>query len=467
MVAQRVVSPNYLGIGVAIVAGVAVLVGASSQAQAQVNPNIQTQLDIILPPILVQPLTGPVTPELDKIYIQAANKCVIFDERSKQFAARFLNFNLNLKRDFHDVTAENLKRDFHDVTAEDVKNALEMYYGNASSRNSAKFRGFAAAVPPLTDCKIRQPVTAKVSFPFNPTYETNILKSGNNSSPGESAGFGGSMQVTAGVGNGDRPWDLVTIGGGEASTRYTPKFSPSVDGLSSQVQYQMFLHAYGYNPDTKMPVKDIDPTSPYIPPTGMITFDTLTFGYQNQTAFTPTFKAEKADLLTPQATLSRQNIGLSDQVCGTVDNKGNDGRGYCYYANFSLTAGQTFSDVKTLQNVNFAASATLGWNIDPAWSVTLPATATAKSFEDVIGGRRDLLLQLGPVLSYTGNKVPVICSARALKESPFCADESTKFTFSLPVTYYRNYSTLSTAAWSGWVIMPTLTIAFAYSPTVH
>jgi hypothetical protein len=464
MVAQRVVSSNYLGVGLAIVTGVAANLGLSLQAQAQVNLNIQEQLNIILPPITVQPLNGPVTPEEGKVFIQAVNKCVLVDAQSKQFAADVLNAT-------DAFGAGVLKKDIRDVTEEDIKRAYEQYFGNSSFRALVNKKRFFAS-PPNTDCKIRQPVTAKVSFPFNPTYETNILKSGNNSSPGESAGFGGTMQVTAGVGNGDRgnwdrPWDLVTISGGEASTRYTPNFSPSVDGLSSQVQYQMFLDAYGYNPDTKMPVKNIDPTSPYIPPTGMITFDTLTIGYQNQTAFTPTFKAEKADLLTPQATLSRQNIGLSDQVCGAVDNKGNDGRGYCYYANFALTAGQTFSDVKTLQNVNFAASATLGWNIDPAWSVTLPAIATAKSFEDVIGGRRDLLLQVGPVLTYTGNTVPVICSPKVLKDSPFCADEGTKFTFTLPVNYYRNYSTLSTAAWSGWVIMPTLSIAFAYSPTVH
>jgi hypothetical protein len=57
------------------------------------------------------------------------------------------------------------------------------------------------------------------------------------------------------------------------------------------------------------------------------------------------------------------------------------------------------------------------------------------------GGRRDLLLQAGPALTNTNGNV----------------------SFQLPVTYFKNYSTVSTAAWSGLVVQPTLTISFTYT----
>jgi hypothetical protein len=464
MVAQRAMSPNYVGIGLAIATGLAVNLGSSLQAQAQDLSllNLQTQLSIQTPPISAQMPNANAAPKSSQTeFLLTSGKTVCVPtplvERVKAAAASRYNKNKN------------------GVTTEDIKSVIQEILNDQESPDTSRrisAKALAAAIKINPGCLTQQPVTVTISFPFNPTYESNILKSGNNSSPGESAGFGGNALIATGVK--DRPWDLVAFGGGEASARYTPKSSPSFDNLTSQAAYQMFLYAYGYNPDTKSPANNLVPGSPNLPPPGMITFETLTFGYQNQTAFAPTFKAEKADLMTPQAIYSIQNISLDDpnsKPCGAVSNGPNgtviDSRSFCHYANFSITAGQTFSDVKTLQNVNFAASATLGWNITPALSLTLPATATAKSFEDVIGGRRDLLLQAGPVLSYSST-LDALCPPKSVRdEFNYCYDEHPRFTFSLPVTYYRNYSTLSTAAWSGWVIMPTLTIAFVYSPTSH
>jgi hypothetical protein len=58
MVTWRILSSNYLGVGLAIATGLAANLGSSLEAQAQVNPNIQTQLNIVSPPqqaILAQP----------------------------------------------------------------------------------------------------------------------------------------------------------------------------------------------------------------------------------------------------------------------------------------------------------------------------------------------------------------------------------------------------------------------------
>jgi|GEM_PF-2932637 len=444
MVTQRVVSTNYVGIGLAIATGLAANLASSLQAYAQVDPNIQTRIDAVTPPITSQITnasgaspTSPNSPALLSATRLKGDGCLLSESEKRAIA--------NLKG----------KKNLSDLTAEEVDSALQQ---------DQRLREKVAARPPNPECGKRQPVTVNINFPFNPTYETNILKSGNNSSSGESAGFGGNFLITTGIDG--RPWDLVALSGAEASARYTPTFSPSFDSLTSQAAYQIFLHAYGYDPDHKTFVDDLVPGSPKLAmtPASMITFDTLTFGLQNQSAFTPTFKAEKADLLTPQVTLSRQNIGLDEpNTAPCKDDKGN--KYFCYSANLSLTAGQTFSDVRSLQNFNVAASAAVSWNIIPTTlTLSLPATATAKNFEDVIGGRRDLLLQVGPVLTYSSNKVH-ICTDKQIREIEICPGENAAFTFSLPVTYYKNYSTVSTAAWSGLVIMPTLTVAFSYTPT--
>jgi hypothetical protein len=442
MVTKRVVSSNYLGVGLAIATGLAANLGSSPQAQAQVNPNIQTQLNISSPPITeVMPASNTAGDGLITVYEKTGQPkgCV-----SKEDAARLMARQ-------NDVSI--LGKDVQNLTTEDVQNYLQKLTPEARAK-------FLSTLPIKTQCKYGQASQIKFSFPLNPTYETNILKTGNNSSPGESAGFGGSFLVTTGV-NG-HPYDLVALSGSESSARYTPNFSPSFDSASSQFIYQMFLHADGYNVD-KTYVNNIVPGSPVTPPpTGLTTFETLSFGYQNQTAFAPTFRAEKADFLTPQATLSWQNIGLDDRSakpCYDASTTPHNAVSvtqpnaqFCYYANLSVTAGESFSDVKTLQNANVSLTGTIGWRPDHTnWNLSLQAMATGKDYEDVVGGRRDLLLQIGPNLTY--NTAITI------------AQQAAMLTFTLPVTYYKNYSTLSTAAWSGLIIMPTLSIAFTYPPS--
>jgi hypothetical protein len=40
------------------------------------------------------------------------------------------------------------------------------------------------------------------------------------------------------------------------------------------------------------------------------------------------------------------------------------------------------------------------------------------------------------------------------------------FSFSLPVTYNQNYSTIAKDEWQSWVVMPKLTIAFKPLPKI-
>ncbi len=173
----------------------------------------------------------------------------------------------------------------------------------------------------------------------------------------------------------------------------------------------------------------------------MLTVNTFALGIQNQAAFMPTYRSEIADLLTPQATLGRQNIDLSNGMpCKPIYNPNlqQNPAGFCYYANLSLTAGQTFSDVNTLQNANIAGAAAMGHRFDGTdWTLELQATATGRYYKNV--ARQDLTLQAGPAATYVPNS---------------------HLKFSLSISYFENYSTLAKAAWSGLVVQPTLTINF-------
>jgi hypothetical protein len=449
MLTRYVLPSKYLCVGLVIATGLTINLESTLQARAQVPDNVQTQLNIILPPISSQTPGLGTAVEPDQTLIRAkggATGCVP-TAKLKAFAAMLTHTDPRL------------------LTDQDAKQIVEGYFNNPSNPGNPNGPHADLLLPnpkPDPSCATRQPLTVKLSFPVNPSYENNILKSGNNSRIGESFGFGSNLTMSTGVDG--RPWDLVVFSAAEASARYIPISTPSIDGASEQGFYQMFLHAYGYNPDTKTWMDDLGPGSK-LPPSGMMTYDTLGFGVQNQTAFTPTFRQEKSDLFTPQVTLARQNIGLDDpsaKPCGSVKSSDGtiiDSRTFCYFANLSLTGGQTFSDVITSENVNVAASATLGWNITDSLSLTLPAMATAKDYEHVVGGRRDFLLQVGPVLTYTS--APPKATICSTKET-LCTVKGT-FTFSLPVTYYKNYSTIAVDAWSGWVIMPTLTFAFGYT----
>jgi hypothetical protein len=401
--------------------------GSSAPARAQVDLNLQTRLQIFSPPLTTLPLNT--APKKDEIRL-ANNKCVSKNDRAVQRA--FI---------YHNTVRAPIEIEHYlqhpEELAEDLLNSQKA----PRDRLSIKFTQLPFK-PFIYECMTAQPTNLAISGPFNPTYESNVLKSNTNVQRDISQGFGGTMLLT-GPGLKDRAFDLVAFGVTSASARYSAFPSKSFDALTEQGFYQIFLGAFSYADKGGTPF-NIYPKAPYIPAANLITVDTLSLGFQNQTAFTPGYRVETANLFTPQATLGRQNISLSgsdvSKQCMSAS-----GLGFCNYADLSLTVGQTFSDVTPLQNANVAASATLGWRINNSdWKVTVPVVVTAKEFENVVGGRRDALVQGGAVLGYV---LPTKSDAPALS-------------FSLAGTYYRNYSTLAAAAWHGFVIQPTITIAF-------
>jgi hypothetical protein len=438
MITQRVLSPNYLGVGLSIAMGLTAGLGWSLEAQAQ-NLNEQTQITITAP--------LEVTPPRPDIPSQAAQQprisisCPPSPEQIKLADDKIRAMPPKEKEAF--LTRLHIK-----VKPDERTGAQSFVSQNAPEKKVCEIVKASLAPPgPILNAPNGQPTKVKVSFVGNPTYESNILKSGNNSSHGGSAGFGSSaLLTTAGV----RPLDLIALSVTEGSSRYSRFFSQNTDAINSYIAYSAFLHADGYTQDGKF-ISYVDPDKPSVrvPEQNLATIDTLAFGFQNQTSFAPTFHKEKINFFTPQFTLSSQNINLDDPAhldCAL------NLHAFCHFANLSLTVGQSFSDVTTQQNFNVAGSAALGWRIDGEWSLALQGTATGKEYENFVGGRRDLQLQAGPILSYAPTTKFVIQGS-----------DYASVSFTLPVTYYKNFSTVSAAAWSGLVIQPTLTVSFNYT----
>jgi hypothetical protein len=430
MIAQRIFSSGYSRSGVWIFLAITVAYfGSVASGQAQVDPNIQTQANILSPPVITVPLvpTAPAGPV-------------------SKATAQFLK---NIK--FPEGPCQ--------PTDAQIKDAIAKVASNVKAASKAAKFNFLAASSLLSDDELEkvkqllvyppnfqychgQPIVVKASLLFNPTFETNALKNSLNNSPDKSFDVGGGVLVTAGVGD-KRPYDLMFLNVQSASARYATNSSKSLDTLTAQAGYQYLIDAYYY--DGGKPVYVDQNHIPRLNETAATTFDTLSFGVLNQTTFTPTFRQQTANLFTPQVTLARQNFDLADpnaKLCSS-----GSGFNFCYYMDLSLTMGQTFSDVSTLQNANAAISATVGTRFSTNWTLAGQAVATSRSYENVPGGRQDFLLQAGPVLTY----------APAATATPF---GKASITFSLPVNYYQNYSTISKDAWRGVIIQPTLTIAF-------
>jgi hypothetical protein len=472
MVALRLASSRYLGIGFAIATGVAAASG-SSGARAQ-DLNLQNQLNILSPLPSTATASPPATDVTPSKAIQsqtvasavANKKCSTGDKQKDE--------------DLIGTVGGITVRQYFDMRVEQYSEKYAEYL----KKSSRKFPLIPPSKPNLS-CTDKQPTTITFGLPINPTYETDVLKKGNNSSPGESFGVGGNVLVTTGVEN--HPYDLVVLYGAAASQRYSPTAysSQNVDSTNAYMAYQAFLYADGCHYDSKntVPLKcgisvdRVDPQEPppIVPDPNLTTFDTLAFGIQNQTAFVPTFHAEKTDFFTPQFTLASQNINLDDRT--ETQDCAKNLQAFCHYLNLSLTVGQSFADVTTQQNFNVAGSAIVGWRLGHAldmvdcgndkttpclryydWTLALQGTATGKDFENFVGGRQDLLLQVGPVLTVSRQNSP-LKNGKPIDPSSGLITESVSFM--LPVTYNKNFSTVSAAAYSSLVIQPTLTISFS------
>jgi hypothetical protein len=388
----------------------------SDPAHAQVDPNIQSRIDIVAAPFQVQPL------QLDAGKQAAETTC--YESKRRCLSETEIDA-LFQKQSKTKTLLEDLSTN-RNLLAE-LKSAATPL---ARKRQIVKALALPINVKPKPgETAPSQPTAVKFTFPQSPTYETNATKSNTNPMSDSSMTLAGGFTVTA---QGFRNLDVVGFSAGSSSVRYARLTTKDFDTLTASALYQAFLGAYDGQG------KPLDLSKGSMLPTGQITFNTLTFGLQNSTTFVPTFRAESVDLFTPTIVYGWQNIALDRSPCSSRLMPSVSS--FCYYMDVAVTVGQTLSDVTSLQNSSVGLSTTFGDRIaDSDFVLTLTSTLTGKVFENVLGGRNDFTVQVGPKLTYTPLK---------------------NVSASLAVTYNQNFSTLATAAWHGWIILPTFTLAF-------
>jgi len=431
---------------------------------AQADLNIQSRIDAVTQPFQVQPV--PITPDTGKARPDPDNRservvvvkqppCLERDhhclspselrEHAKQRTAKSKKLN-SLTKALGPERFEQLLTDLQAVdTSMDDRQKIKRLFGLQIVITPSKPKTFVQPdIKPhptpgkdLDQAPV-QPTTFKLIFPIGPIYETTATKTPVALAHADtSITLGGGFQFTTqGVGN----LDVIGVTAGTTSTRYTSLTSRNLDILSTAVQYQLFLGAYDGSG------KWINLSHGSYVPSGQVSFNTLTFGVQTSTAFAPTFRAESLNLVTPTVIYGWQNLPLGGGPCTTklAEDTAKPGQkvgaSFCYYIDVSATVGHTSSDVSLQENTNFGVSATLGDRIAHTDLVALLATAASgKVYDSVPGGRRDLLLQIGPKLQF----------------SP-AAGVST----SIAASYNQNSSTVAAAAWHGWIVQTQLSVAF-------
>jgi hypothetical protein len=450
MIAQRAfLSGRVSGVCI-VVTATAAFFGSVVSGQAQVDPNIQTQANILSAPLTTVPLV-PVQPvtEISKTHAEALKKigitgpCPPTKEQVKAAVDQVV----------HESKANDPRFNMEALEKASTLQILTLFKPKEMARVK-----FLATPPNFLYCH-GQPTNLRASLIVNPTYETNALKTGVNGSPDESFAAGGSVLVTAGLGD-KRPYDLIFLNMQTDSSRYATYSAKGIDTFTAQAGYQYLIDAYNYKDGNALPINLGN-----VPGNKAVTYDTVSFGFLNQTTYEPNFRKGTADLFTPQVTLGRQNFDLADPkgpLCSpssdwskpTLATPKPDPRSnlnFCYYLDLALTLGQSFSDVPTLQNANAAISATVGHRLNGTdWTLAAQTIVTSRSYENVPGGRQDYLVQVGPVFNYNHAPIPTALG-------------NLSFAFTLPVNYYQNYSSVSKNAWSGLIVQPTFTLAF--SPT--
>ena len=387
------------------------------KANAQADFNIQSRIDAVTQPFQVQPI--PVTPSgpaarpdaearparrvivTEPTCFEQNHRCLSHPELDKLADQQVKSKGLRPLTE-----APNTAALLSELKNEDTSIARKQQIVKALALpiNIKPGKRKALLLPPSITPNIKpgkgedtaptQPTTVKFIFPIGPSYESNATKSDALPHADTSIALGGGFQYTRqGIGN----LDVIGVSAGTTSTRYSHLTGNSLDILTTAAQYQLFLGAY-YNGSSK----PLDLSRGSTLSTGLISFNTLTFGLQNSTAFAPTFKAESLNLLTPTVVYSWQNLPLSTgDRCRTKLKPDRDSDAFCYYADVNLSVGHTSSDNRLQENTNFGISTTLGDRIrDTDLVAALATSVSGKVYDNVPGGRSDVLLQIGPKLVF-------------------------------------------------------------------
>ena len=128
-----------------------------------------------------------------------------------------------------------------------------------------------------------------------------------------------------------REEDTVSLLFGSTGTRYAGLNSSSFDALNGSVIYTRLL-------GRKQTMNGLNTS-------GTASTDILTIGLDGTAVYEPGFGAEQISIATPSIGWSRSNIGLGSKLCG-----GKGSESYCYYADVSVSLGESVADVQSQTN---------------------------------------------------------------------------------------------------------------------
>jgi hypothetical protein len=212
------------------------------------------------------------------------------------------------------------------------------------------------------------------------TYSTNANQADIDIIADRIGGQNGNLLVLMPAG---REEDTVSFLLGPTAVRYATLDSSSFDALNGSIIYTRLLGrrqtAEGLNTG------------------GTATTDILTVGLDGTSVYETGFGAEEITVATPSIGWSRSNIGLGNKMCGDTGSEA-----YCYFANVSLSMGESLADVQSQINSWAVAETTVGWR-PPVKNLSLSATGSVQGavFSDYPGGRQDLIFVGSGNLSWT------------------------------------------------------------------
>ncbi|MGH1419079.1 MAG: hypothetical protein ACRBCJ_09515 [Hyphomicrobiaceae bacterium] len=261
--------------------------------------------------------------------------------------------------------------------------------------------------------------TTAVDMKTGHEYRSNATRSNINSVEDNLLTAYGSVSVKVPIGPDE---DTVTVHGSVSRVRYDELTAKDIDLSSISAGYtSTIMKHYLSSEETDGPV----------------TRDKVSVGVKNLSIFEPGFDRRRITFTTPEVTVGREMIGLTNRICG---NPGK--RYYCQSATISATVGHSWSDLRSENNAALTISASISSTTSvPGLSISangniIGTTRTASNTD-----REDIVFLLGGGLNWQP-RANITISAAAL--------------------YTSQHSTVDAARWAGADVKPSVNLSMSF-----
>jgi hypothetical protein len=226
---------------------------------------------------------------------------------------------------------------------------------------------------------VREPRKTTLNFSAGSgySYESNANTSRENPIGDDILSFDSGLTASIPVGP---ELDTLSIFLPLSSARYDELSTSSFDALTPGLTFVKVLNrAYSSaTPQSKGPETRHD----------------LALSFVEQSFFSPGFERQEVAFYIPSITLRGHNVDLGGGLCtagGSED--------YCHFANISIRADHTWSDIGAQENASLTLAALVGWRT-PVKGLILSAEGSlqGKYYTEFTDGRQDLIYRLGSKL---------------------------------------------------------------------